>query len=688
MRQRLLVQVLFALLVPATHAAAVDFTWVGWGGQEWTNPAWGGYWTWDNQLMENGWGHSWMFWEDPAPHFPDITSSVLIPAGVYVDTEGGGAPYCGSLTVGEGATLDNQYANIVIGGPVLQNDGIIRHLAGGGSASGFEMSGPLSIDGTGEILLAPGRFFTWSPPAVLTIGAGQYIHGEGQFGSLPYGNYHGVQMTNHGHIQATSTTMPLDIFGTEVANDGSVEATGGALLRVWGEWDNTGGELLATLGGVVYLAIDPAHPARVRGGTLRTSGGGEIQTQGGGARVADLTLEGILHIRRYEGAHMAGTITNNGVIDQGAEGGAGWAPIQVDSALTFAGNGVLRMGAGNQTHMYNWPLSNDRVTNGPDHTIECYGGQFGTYPDYYGDRRIELVNEGTLRVFDSSYGARFYMTGSGFENRGDLILEPAASVNAELWGAFHQTAGRFVTNDGFVGHDSALVFSDGILTGSGYLQGSVSVGDSAVVNPGSEEGCGTLSIYGPLSFAGGATLVGQWSRDAQDLLRVNGLFSATGTLKVRVEAVGAGPLRPTDYVVLRADSHDDQATWVVELAAGWASSGLQWVGNDLVVRNLRRSNAVLFAPPVPARFHAAPNPFNPSTTIRFTNPEEGPVRLWVSDLRGRRVRTLLDGFERAGELEVAWDGRSDAGRPVGSGAYFCVLETGERRETIRLTIIR
>lgn len=688
MRRRFLVPVLFAYLLLATRATAYDFTWAGWFGQEWTNPAWGGHWTWDNQLLENGWGDSWWYWEDPTSHFPNLASSVLIPAGVYVDTDGGGPPYCGSLTLGEGALLQIQYANIQIGGPTIQNDGTIQLTAGGGSVSGFEMSGTLSLEGTGEILLAPGRFFTWAPPAVLTIGAGQFIHGEGQFGSQPYGNYHGVQLTQHGHVQATSTTMPLDVFGTTVTNDGTVEATGGALLRIWGDWDNTGGELLATSGGVVYLAYDPVHPARVRGGTLRTSGGGEIQTQGGGARLQDLVVEGTLHIKRYEGARMAGVITNNGTINQGAEGGAGWATIQVDSALTFGGSGLLRMGAGNPTHMYDWPAAYARVTNGQDHTIECYGGQFGTYPDYYGDRRIELVNEGILHVFDSSYGARFYLTGAGFENRGELIFEPAPSVDAGLWGKFRQTAGRLVANDGFVGYDSALVFGGGILTGTGYLQGSVSAGDSAVVNPGSETGCGTLNVYGPLRFTGGATLVGQWSQNAQDLLRVNGLFSATGTVTVRVEGIGPGPLRPTDYVVLRADSRYDQATWLLETPAGWASSGLQWVGNDLVVRSLRRASATLFAPPVPARFHAAPNPFNPSTTIRFTNPESGPVDLWVSDVQGRRVRTLVGGFERAGEIEVVWDGRSDAGRPVASGAYFCVLETGGRRESIRLTLLR
>lgn len=689
MRRSSISLVLLSFVAFGTPANAYDFTWTGWFGPTGTNPAWGANWTWDNQQLHNGWGGSWWYWEDPAPHFPNTGSSVLIPAGAYVDTDGGGQPYCGSLTLGEAAVFEAQYSNVSIGGPTLHNDGTIRLVAGGGSISGFEMSGPLSIEGTGEIVLAPGRFFTWAPPAVLTIGSEQYVHGDGSFGFLPYGNYHGVALENHGHVQATSATNPLDVYGTGVRNTGTFEATGGALLRLWGDWDNTGGELLASAGGIVYLAADPAHSASVEGGTLRTSGGGEIRTQGGGATISDVTVDGVLHIFRYEGAHMSGTITNLGTIDQGTEGWAGSASIQVDQPLTFAGSGVLRMGDANPIHMYDWPATNERVTNGPEHTIDCYGGQFGTAPDYYGDRRIELVNEGTLHVFDSSYGARFHVTGSGFENRGDFVLEPAASVNAELWGEFTQTSGRLVTNDGFLVHDGALDFSGGVLTGSGYVQGAVTIRGSASVNPGTETGPGTLNAYGPVDFAGGATLACQWTPDAQDLFRVNGHFGVNGTNTVRVEFPAEGPSSPIDYTVLRADDHEDLSAWVVELPDEYSSAGLEWVGHDLVVRGLGHETSGVAGLTGPGtRLEAAPDPFGPATTIRFSNSSDGPVDLWVSDSQGRRVRSLFHGVRAPGAIEVVWDGRSDSGRALFSGAYFCVLETRTGRESIRLTLLR
>ena len=53
----------------------------------------------------------------------------------------------------------------------------------------------------------------------------------------------------------------------------------------------------------------------------------------------------------------------------------------------------------------------------------------------------------------------------------------------------------------------------------------------------------------------------------------------------------------------------------------------------------------------------APNPFNPSTRIRFMMPTTARAELVVFDVGGRRVRTLLAGEVEAGSAETSWDGR-------------------------------
>ncbi len=95
-----------------------------------------------------------------------------------------------------------------------------------------------------------------------------------------------------------------------------------------------------------------------------------------------------------------------------------------------------------------------------------------------------------------------------------------------------------------------------------------------------------------------------------------------------------------------------------------------------------------------------PNPFNPSTTISFTVPGEAGSKspsmtgadrrivLAIYDLRGRRVKTLIDGTCREGLHTVSWDGRDGAGDPVTSGVYFYTLRIGENAVTRKMTIAK
>lgn len=84
----------------------------------------------------------------------------------------------------------------------------------------------------------------------------------------------------------------------------------------------------------------------------------------------------------------------------------------------------------------------------------------------------------------------------------------------------------------------------------------------------------------------------------------------------------------------------------------------------------------------------APNPCNPRTTIRFELARDGGVTLAVHDLAGRRLRTLSQGYLRAGEYQVPWDGRDDAGRAVASGAYLVRLVGDDGAAARRVTVVR
>jgi hypothetical protein len=88
------------------------------------------------------------------------------------------------------------------------------------------------------------------------------------------------------------------------------------------------------------------------------------------------------------------------------------------------------------------------------------------------------------------------------------------------------------------------------------------------------------------------------------------------------------------------------------------------------------------------RLRVAPNPSNPATVVAYDLPEATHVTLRVVDVRGRIVRTLVDGWRPAGAHRARWDGRDDRGRSVASGRYFAVGEWTGTRKVGDITLVR
>ena len=86
-----------------------------------------------------------------------------------------------------------------------------------------------------------------------------------------------------------------------------------------------------------------------------------------------------------------------------------------------------------------------------------------------------------------------------------------------------------------------------------------------------------------------------------------------------------------------------------------------------------------------------PNPFNPTTTIRYQLPGRAEVNLKIFNVLGQEVVALQNGAQPAGNYEIAWDGRNTAGKIVASGLYFYRLEAtdanGERFQQIRKMLL-
>jgi|SaaInl4_150m_RNA_FD_contig_31_247800_length_2402_multi_4_in_0_out_0_2 hypothetical protein len=83
-----------------------------------------------------------------------------------------------------------------------------------------------------------------------------------------------------------------------------------------------------------------------------------------------------------------------------------------------------------------------------------------------------------------------------------------------------------------------------------------------------------------------------------------------------------------------------------------------------------------------------PNPFNPTTSIRFSIPASDHLTLRIYTPTGQLVREMLNETVSAGYHERMWDGRSSDGRSVGSGVYIYEMRTSDERIVRRMTLLR
>ncbi len=83
-----------------------------------------------------------------------------------------------------------------------------------------------------------------------------------------------------------------------------------------------------------------------------------------------------------------------------------------------------------------------------------------------------------------------------------------------------------------------------------------------------------------------------------------------------------------------------------------------------------------------------PNPFNPTTTIRFSLPEQRNVVIGITDMLGRNVAELTNERYPAGSFDVQWNGRDRNGFPVASGIYFYHITAGYFRDVKKMMLLK
>jgi hypothetical protein len=172
------------------------------------------------------------------------------------------------------------------------------------------------------------------------------------------------------------------------------------------------------------------------------------------------------------------------------------------------------------------------------------------------------------------------------------------------------------------------------------------------------------------------------------------LVGDTSTVEIGIDNVGVQPLVVSQVLGSGGIFNVDITSFTVDVGssqavnisfspqaqgnfAGW----IQFVSNDpgndtlnvYVEGNGEQVTGIAEGGELPKTFGVSPNypnPFNPSTTIKYQLPRTSDVKLAIYNVLGQRVRTLVDARIEAGYHSVEWDGRNDAGAQVGSGVYI------------------
>jgi subtilisin family serine protease len=89
-----------------------------------------------------------------------------------------------------------------------------------------------------------------------------------------------------------------------------------------------------------------------------------------------------------------------------------------------------------------------------------------------------------------------------------------------------------------------------------------------------------------------------------------------------------------------------------------------------------------------ALYQNRPNPFKDITKISFALPRECNVSLFIYDITGRRVRTLINGKMQPGNYNYTWDGKDNRNRRLTQGVYFYRLQTKDFKDTKKTVLLK
>jgi M6 family metalloprotease-like protein len=147
------------------------------------------------------------------------------------------------------------------------------------------------------------------------------------------------------------------------------------------------------------------------------------------------------------------------------------------------------------------------------------------------------------------------------------------------------------------------------------------------------------------------------------------------------------PINPTPFMALNYSDSSVAPNETIEYKVTAMHDGRESEPVSVSVNTVSDKNIVSL-PPVTRLGGNYPNPFNPETTIKFSIAKGNFVKITIHNIKGQKVRSLMNDFRDAGEHNVIWNGKNDEGISVGSGIYFYRMSTGDFIETKKMILLK
>src|SRR6266536_4448088 len=294
---------------------------------------------------------------------------------------------------------------------------------------------------------------------------------------------------------------------------------------------------------------------------------------------------------------------------------------------------------------------------------------------YYGWVRLSVSVfslSGSFTVKDYAYNS---VASQGILAGQTSLAAASATSNSKVIWTEKDTSGTVLTQEN-INTDNTVVSASTI---------------ACICNMGGSYGCSATDYYckmwcagycrtscpdsiianGPLSFCKGDSVI----------LNVNGIGQQYQWIRNGTEIKGA---TTSSYIAKRTGNYK----CIITTLCGINTSNLIKVTVKLCSNSLYSSltNEKIVSNTVQLKI--APNPFSNTTIISFTLLQSQKVSIIIFDVNGRLIKTLANVQMQPGTYQLVWNARDEKGKGVDAGIYFLKMQTGNKNETIRLSVMK